>query len=1021
MAAPDPRWSAHAFGTAQSERANRALDPASAPLDDRDALAQLARLRNLAQDIAYYGDSPARPSGNWLEFFPADTRRAALEALAARTDGEVTPHLALLLAWLQQAERSRELLNDVTRRHLDFQMRQVLGFVPHAPVPDRAHLLLELKNGAPAVAIGPQVWFSAGKDKQKVEQLFHPVRDVVVGHARVESLCSVLRDGDALRFAPMADSADGLGAPLAGAERRWPAFGQARASRPPLPFAPVGFAFASPTLRLAGGTRQVRLVLGIDGLDALDVSLLTDALQVHVSSAQGWSGPYPLSASRAADQLTLSFTLDAADPAVVDHRPDLHLQRFPSGAPVVQVLLKPGARYGALAALRIHKAQICVEVAQLRELEVENDTGALDASKPFLPFGAQPVGGSRLHVGCREALGKSLTSLRIRIAWHAPPPAPLSDWYNGYSNVARIGNGVAATVAWKDARGAERSIGVDDLLKRDQGITTLTAVVGGGAPATSPASRIRSLRSAGSGLALRRADRLERMSPILRTHAHLSASFTGFLPAPSTRAGFVTIALLEDFLHADYRKEAVAKLLARTPLNEPYTPKVQDLSIDYQAQSDVSHIDDSSETAFADTDVQFFHVDAFGIAREHGWLTRSRSWSPQDGIALLPRHPRADQAQAGELMIGLSGLAAGDPVSLLLQIADGSADPEAQAVAVTWSVLADDAWRQLAPGELVLDTTGDLRRSGVVALVLPRAQLTANTRMAPGLVWLRAHSTNVAAASDLIGIHANAVEVVFEERGNDPERLATALPAGSITKLHTPVAAIKSAHQPYATFGGARAESEPALAQRACERLRHRGRALCAWDWERLVLQAFPRVARAKCVAHASPSSWQAPGHVMVLVVPDLRNRNAVDPLRPRVDLDTLVRIREFLQARCAMATEVVVRNPRYVAVALDFKVKMRHGHAFSFYRQRLDDALIRALSPWAFDHDAASSPNFGGRVLRSVLLDFVEDLPYVDFVTDFRLHRQGDPADVAEVAADTPDTILVSAAGHGITEVSDG
>lgn len=1022
MAASDTPWlSANSFGTAQSERANPALDPTSAPLDDRDALTQLARLRELAQDIAYYGDSPTRPIGNWREFFPADTRRAALEALAARSDGEVAPHLALLLAWLQQAEQARELLNDVTRRHLDFQMRQVLGFSANAPTPDRAHLVLELKNGAPAVEMDPDVRCSAGKDSRKVEQIYRPVRTVVVGHARVETLCSVLRDGDALRFAPIADSADGLGAPLPESDARWAAFGQPRASRPSPPFAAVGFAFASPSLRLAGGTRTVRLVLTLDGLGSLSASSLAESLQAHVSTTKGWAGPYPLSASSAGDQVTLGFSLGATEPAVADHQPELHLQRFPPGAPVVQLLLKPGSGYGPLSALRIRSAQICVEVAQLRDLVVENDTGTLDARKPFLAFGAQPVIGSQLHIGCREALNKSLTLLQIRIAWQAAPATTLSSWYGGYSNVARISNGVAATLAWQDAQGSMRSVGIGDLLQRDQGITTLTATVGTAAPVTNPTSRIRSLRSAGSGFALRRAVRLERMSPILRAGAHLSASVMDFVPAHSPRAGFVSIALLDDFLHADYRKEAVAKLLAGTPLNEPYTPKVQDLSIDYQAQTDVSRIDDATEAAFADTDVQFFHVDAFGTAREHGWLTRSRSWAPQDGVALLPQHPRAAAGPAGQLMIGLSGVAAGDPVSLLLQVADGSADPEAQAQAITWSILADDAWRPLAPGELVLDTTRDLRCSGVLALVLPRAQITTNSRMAPGLVWLRAMTKDPAAASDLIGIHTNAVEVVFEDRGNDPDRLAMALPSGSITKLHTPVAAIKSVHQPYATFGGARAESAQALTQRASERLRHRGRALSAWDWERLVLQAFPRVARVKCIPHASPASWQAPGHVMVLAVPDLRNRNAVDPLRPRVDLDTLERIREFLRSRSAMTAQIVVRNPRYVAVELDFKVRMKAGHAFSYYRHLLDDALIRALSPWAYEHDAASLPNFGGRVLRSVLLNFVEDLPYVDFVTDFQLHRQGDSADLAEIVADTPDTILVSVAGHRIAEVGDG
>ena len=55
-------------------------------------------------------------------------------------------------------------------------------------------------------------------------------------------------------------------------------------------------------------------------------------------------------------------------------------------------------------------------------------------------------------------------------------------------------------------------------------------------------------------------------------------------------------------------------------------------------------------------------------------------------------------------------------------------------------------------------------------------------------------------------------------------------------------------------------------------------------------------------------------------------------------------------------------------------------------------------------------------------LLDFVEELPYVDYVTDFRMyHLRGGPddsADVAQARATTPDAILVSDKRHEISPV---
>ena len=140
------------------------------------------------------------------------------------------------------------------------------------------------------------------------------------------------------------------------------------------------------------------------------------------------------------------------------------------------------------------------------------------------------------------------------------------------------------------------------------------------------------------------------------------------------------------------------------------------------------------------------------------------------------------------------------------------------------------------------------------------------------------------------------------------------------------------------------------------------------------------------------------------------------------MDLDTLTRIHDFLSARVGPQTQVHVRNPGYRAVQVDFKLRLRSGNGlgFNFLQPQIDLALRQALSPWAFDTQAAGAAKlgFGGRVLRSALLDFVEKLPEVDFVTDFRLSLQGSREDLAEIVPDAPDVILVSAARHRIEEL---
>ena len=58
-----------------------------------------------------------------------------------------------------------------------------------------------------------------------------------------------------------------------------------------------------------------------------------------------------------------------------------------------------------------------------------------------------------------------------------------------------------------------------------------------------------------------------------------------------------------------------------------------------------------------------------------------------------------------------------------------------------------------------------------------------------------------------------------------------------------------------------------------------------------------------------------------------------------------------------------------------------------TFHVNRLKREITEFLSPWAFRGDAR--PTFNGTVYKSVLVNFVEERPYVDYVSDVRLFRQ--------------------------------
>jgi hypothetical protein len=989
------------LGQSQDDRLTPELDVHFADVDERGPEELLRFWKRLAPLVRHYGPDGAE-DGDWTPFFAGGGE-----------EGNLPPHLALLRAFAELNEIPREAVNRLTGRHLDFFYRRVLRFEPRPPLPDRAHLLVELKKGSAPIAIGPQHAFSAGKDAAGAELLYVPTAETVIHSARVESLRSIYKDPDGrtVRFAPIANSVDGLGAPLPDAEPKWRAFGF-----PELPAAEVGFAAAAPVLRMKEGSRTVTLTLGLGGLNPRLTAAFTSSFAAYLTGEKGWLGPYGLTGSLSGGLLGLTLVVPESAGGVVDYDPALHGYAYAAEAPVLQLLLQPGAPLGYedLAGLAVSSARIDVEVAGVTSLALESDAGTLDPKKTFLPFGPQPTVGSRFLVGSPEVFSKRLTRIDLHLQWQGTPGS-FRVWYTGYTNAPSTDDGgFTARIDFQDGAGWQA-----DEVRRlfdspGLGETTLTFTQGGAPVKETGGHAVWSLHTSGSARARSEARRKAMAHPVLA--ASSSAP-------PAVKPGFLTLSLLTSFLHADYRKESVANLVAfsrsgrgdgtDTPvvLNEPYTPALRAVSLSYHAQSGEADLIDVAETAFASADLRFFHVGPFGQRREHAYLRQSRH------LPLLPEFENE-----GELLLGLSGLAAGDGVSLLFQVAEGSADPDLPRQDVQWSALCDNHWQAIAGTGIARDTTRGLLTSGVVGLVIPREATLENTFLPAGRIWLRAAvRRDVDAVSRLIAVAANAVEVRFADQGNDPGHLRAPLPAGKIFKLKTPVAAVKTVKQPYASFGGSPAEPDAALRARAAERLRHRDRCITPWDYERIVLAAFPGVHKVKCIPHAKDGSWLAPGNVMLVVVPDLRNRNAVDPLRPRVDADTLSRIADHVQRRAGMQVRFQVRNPRYQSIRLDFKVRFLPGYEFNFYRDQVNQELVRFLSPWAFD--ATRPISFGGKVYKSVLLDFVEKLAPVDFVTDFRMFSGVDaesrPRDVEEIQAETPDAILVSAAVHGIAEVA--
>ena len=950
-----------------------------------------------------------------------------------------TPHMALYIAFIRLFKFAQIHINSITGRHLDYYYQKVLGFKSLPSSDDRVFLLFELAKQTKQHLLEAGTLFKAGFDQDGNPVQYSLNREVALNKATIAELGdikSVFIDrttGEGLRVysANVANSVDGKGKEFTDSEPKWKPFSQSQIENGVLrseeqqtaALAEIGFSISSPLLDLRQGERSVQLAITLDA--APQGALTPDQISVRFSGEKDWVVASVTQFELNGPKINLVATLSSTQPAVSGFDSTVLINRsYTSLHPVMEILLvhdvdnnQPFA-YQNLKDAIISNIDLTVTANGVTDLAVQSNLGILDINKPFLAFGPRPVLGSAFYIGCDEAFRKPVTQMTISGEW-LDPPTDFSEYYRAYyfdgSTDLKI---LKMSIDGGSGGSKEKSIGIPgvDVTKGSSGTsradestiivdevpineTSLTATISTlnennwdpfstQALFTSPTSKLEFIfpESSDSEPYFEHNPEL----PVIKQYSQ------------STQQGFIKFELAgptDVFGHKLFAKvyaQRVVQLIndpETTQLpNEPYSPAVNALSLNYTAKTSFS-----PTSALTDSHDKFFQIYPFGYVEVNEETSTAASLLPQfktniDGL---------NTSNHGELYIGLSNVTPPQMVTLFIKVAEGSADPELNKETVHWSVLVNNHWRTLESKQISYNTTNDFNASGIIAITIPDDVTTEANLIAKSRVWLRASVVkNPTAVCDLIQIATQVGEASFSDNSNDEQFLAASLQANSIGKLVKKASQVKKISQPYASVEGKATEADSSFRTRVSERLRHKDRAIGIWDYEKLVLQEFDFIYKAKCINHTTYlferaendffTSEFAPGYVTLIVVPDIRNQNAVNPLEPRVSLDNLDKIKTFLTNRMTpfAAKKLRVINPLYESIQLEFTVSFFSEYDPAIYLETLNQDIMRFLSPWAFFDSTTKEITFGGKIHRSSLVNFVEERIYVDYVTDFKMHH---------------------------------
>jgi len=170
--------------------------------------------------------------------------------------------------------------------------------------------------------------------------------------------------------------------------------------------------------------------------------------------------------------------------------------------------------------------------------------------------------------------------------------------------------------------------------------------------------------------------------------------------------------------------------------------------------------------------------------------------------------------------------------------------------------------------------------------------------------------------------------------------------AGAITDLKTPISLVESVDNPLPADGGAAAEPTDAVGSRAASRIKTRGRAVTAADYEQVAMTTVRKLAAVDCQPHRGPEGNRKPGWLTLLIVPE------ADRERPTPSMELEARVHRTV-SKAAPATltagtdsRIVVRGPTYAVVSVDATIRTTGVESISVVKSTIKSTLSAYLHP---------------------------------------------------------------------------
>ncbi|ALL06183.1 hypothetical protein AQ505_12195 [Pedobacter sp. PACM 27299] len=882
------------------------------------------------------------------------------------------PDTTLLRTFIELLKVQQAQLNGISEAHLRFYYKDILKQRERKAVADCAFLVAVLNSSDAVFSLPEGTLFDAGTDPEKNPIVFASTEEVVLNPAVIPMAQTLSRvpASNALSILQLQTIANPgvLEKDEEGKVLSWDTLG----SHEPDPAAQqsLGIAFASPMLLLREGTRTLTISMSYTG--EMDLNMLS-AAQCYLSTQKDWlevSPDFKLEEDTVPNPIIFTITLAHTDPAIESFlvNPDAVNSSWPMLKLVFHQVTGAKVSVPILQALKID-----VDVAEMETFQLYNDYGALSTKVSFSPFGPSPAYGSNFILGSNEIFSKPVTSFQMQLNWAVLPiPPDFSTYYQAYNlylNDQLKFQKTPDSCWWKKTFGKKKtppSTATEGPYNNSCFMADFQIL---DEKNWQPVVFDSNDSSTGANLLYGTDDQgLSSFSSYATTAIPLSACDPALQNQPmkfteTSTAGFLRMELKGidyGFGAVIYPNVVAAVTLYNSQIlynkqdqpfadaaQLPFTPKLQSLSVAYQASAQYVFNPESGLEPSIDTyPIQVFLYTPFTnytvYDQANQPLVQKETMGDLEGSALelsgIPLY--ASFNYDGFLYLSVDSLIPASSFNIYFELARKYASSSTVTPQLEYYYLGTDGW---APLMVLADGTHHLSSSGIVTLNVP-ANITLESELMPkGCYWIVLAGNDVSQVAATVLLSTNGIMV--QRSASSPEVLSQLnIAAGTITQTKKPFSKISSIQQPFPSFGTQVSEDAAAMNRRVSNRLKTKDRAVTAADYVTLMKQEFNDIYDAAVVFDALQQT------INIYVVKAVDHWKSPHAFLPMVSIYEEAQLKLYLQKRTSAFSVLQVKNPDFQAVAVVASIRIQKGYEFLSVQQRLIQALNIYLSPWIND-----------------------------------------------------------------------